>query len=146
MKNPDWEKQFFKLIQERKAQPFIWGENDCCLFACDAIERMTGTDPAAWFRGKYKTQRGAYKKLKEFSGGGILEAAVKITARLGYQGINPLLAQRGDVVYCESIETEEMGVNHSLGIVSLNGEIAIPGKHGLIFIPLARATRAWRVG
>jgi hypothetical protein len=145
MKKPDWEKQFFELIKERKDQPLTWGENDCCLFACDAIERMTGIDPAEWFRGKYKTKIGAYKKLKQFSGGGILEAAVKITRELGFPEINPLLAGRGDVVYCESIETASMGINHSLGIVAMSGAIAIPGKANLIYLPLRKATRAWKI-
>src|SRR5258708_4686376 len=49
----DWVVRLEAFIKERTAQPFKWGSQDCCLFAADAIEAITGVDLAADFRGKY---------------------------------------------------------------------------------------------
>ena len=49
---PDWQPRLQALIQARLAAPFAWGEHDCCLFVCDAVQAITGQDLslllAAW--------------------------------------------------------------------------------------------------
>ncbi len=144
MRLEGWEKKLEELIRERSNSPFNYGSIDCCLFACDAVEAITGRDPGEWFRGKYKSQKEAYRLLKEFADGEILETAEKITSALGMPEIHPNFAQRGDVVYCK-IETLRLGLNYTLGILSINGQIAVPGKNGLEFYPLERGIKAWKV-
>lgn len=142
----DWPTILNDFFIERLAQPFEWGVNDCCLYACDAIYKMTGQDTAYFFRDKYKTKSEAYKLLKEFSGGGLILAVEKLTAEFNMPEYdNPLFAQRGDLVYCE-LESVIGGVRGMLGIISPNGtSAAIPGKTGLQYITINKVLRAWKV-
>ncbi|ERI13515.1 hypothetical protein O206_08585 [Ochrobactrum sp. EGD-AQ16] len=41
-----------------------WGVSDCLMTAADAIKAVTGEDPLAEFRGKYKTEAGAARKMR----------------------------------------------------------------------------------
>ena len=58
----DWQ----TLLADELSKPrsFSWGKNDCCLFAGDIVQTITGIDPAATFRGKYDTALGAIKEIK----------------------------------------------------------------------------------
>ncbi|MHA1571607.1 MAG: DUF6950 family protein [Alphaproteobacteria bacterium] len=97
MRRHDWDASLIAFVEARAKTPFEWGGNDCALFVCDAIQVMTGIDPAGPFRGRYKTAMGAARALKKYAGGGLLATADKITADLGFQTIEPLFAGRGDL-------------------------------------------------
>ena len=43
---------------------FSWGEFDCCLFVCDWLQLLNGSDLAHDFRGHYSTQFSAFKHIK----------------------------------------------------------------------------------
>ncbi len=45
-RRPDWPARLRTIIEAARERPFSWGQHDCCLFASDAIEAMTGVDPA----------------------------------------------------------------------------------------------------
>ena len=47
----DWPERLLAFARSRERQPFVWGTNDCALFAADAALAMTGHDFAAPFRG-----------------------------------------------------------------------------------------------
>ncbi len=120
--------------------PFQWGGNDCCLFACDAIVAITGRDPVAkTYRGKYQTALGA-KRLLDRNGGpeGI---AAKVCVKLGFQEINPLLAQRGDVVSYLSPVTGEVSLGVCIGM-----QAAFPGLERMELVLTGDCRKAWRVG
>ena len=71
-----------------------WGEDDCALWCADILRTVLPYDPAAEFRGHYKTARGARRVL----GSGGLEAAIRRTARRnGWKRIDPNRAQPGDI-------------------------------------------------
>lgn len=111
--------------------PFEWGQNDCCLFAANAIEAITGTDPAKSYRG-YKTKLGAAKKLKGLS---IEEVWTK---EFG-DPVNPKLLQRGDVVLFQNGQDQSVGV--CLGI-----QFAAISEDGLIMLDMQKhAIMGWRV-
>ena len=86
----DWQSRLGALLAERLAMPFAWGENDCCTFACDCVQAISGHDPAAGLR-DHRTAQAAATALAGL--GGVKGAA---DARLGPR-ITPLLAQVGDV-------------------------------------------------
>ncbi len=46
------------------ARPFAWGECDCCTWACDWVLQRRGVDPAAEWRGRYRTRRGAMRNVR----------------------------------------------------------------------------------
>lgn len=124
-------KALHDFIESRKNTPFKWGENDCCLFACDAVLAMTGRDYSTGFRGEYDNEVGALKVVKK--AGGIRAIA---TAALGAE-IKPLTAQRGDIVMLE-IPRPTLGV-------CVGDRVAATGENGLEYRSLSTATCAWRV-
>lgn len=134
-----WESAFAELLAARADQPFEWGRSDCCLFACDVIEALTGNDPAHWFRGRYMDLRGAAAALRSYSRNGALEdVAERICAECGHSEIPPAFAQRGDLVL---IETD---AGHALGI-QVDHRVAVQGPMGLSITDDVRVLRAWAI-
>lgn len=129
MKREDWEARLEAELS--KDAPFAWGRRDCCLFAADCVRAMTGTDPAAEYRGRYNSECAAAALVPN----GIEEAIDRV---LG-QRIPPMKAQRGDVVMVPTRHGDMAGV------VALDGRIALLLPAGLRRMSLSLATAAWRV-
>lgn len=91
MRNRDWTTQLAELIKAASERPFSWGEFDCCLFAADSAMAVCGVDPAAQYRGRYRTETGAKRLLKKIHGS--LDAAWDAC----FERVNPAFIQRGDV-------------------------------------------------
>lgn len=126
-----WQDQLSALIQNRRAQAFRWGSNDCCLWVADAVLAITGIDPAHDIRGSYKTARGASSALRMI--GGLTGAGERCGA-----SIPPLCAASGDVGIVSDGEKELLAV--------CNGEVWLTtAATGLCAIDLHAARLAWRV-
>jgi hypothetical protein len=121
-----WEKRLIEKLESTKG--FEWGVNDCCLFAADCVQAMTGIDHASEFRG-YKTATGAYKRLKKAGG---LVAVMDSKLR----SVPVKFAKRGDVIAFEN------GEEYSLGIC-IGDKIAAVSDDGLIYLPMNKAVKAW---
>ena len=133
---PNWPELLAGKIDDARTSPFVWGENDCCLFAADCVEIITGINLAGDYR-SYKTKAEALHLLKKY--GGVAGIAEVIAKQHGILEIPPLNAQRGDVCLFD------IGRGDTLGIVA--GEhIFAPGKDGLLGLPILQAKRAWRIG
>ena len=139
----DWPGRLLALIAERRATPFAWGRHDCALFACDAVEAMTGVDPAKGLRGKYRSALGARRALKEHAGAGLTATARKIAKVHGCPEVPVLMAQRGDLAI---VETEAPGGKRvlSLGVV-MGEDVTVPGVNAMAAVPVSDARRAWRI-
>jgi hypothetical protein len=127
---------------ERARMPFAWGTNDCAMFVADGIERMTGTDIAADFRGRYDNEKDAIATIEMITGGATIEdAAAWCAARHGImEWPVPLFAQRGDMVI-----VRDAGRLIS-GLVHLSGRhVVTVGELALKRLPITAATRAWHV-
>ena len=59
------------------AEPFVWGQSDCCLCVADCLVLMGLPDPMASYRGRYHSAVGS---IRMFVADGGLEAAM--TARM----------------------------------------------------------------
>lgn len=132
----DWPTRLNQAIQAARWRPFVWGEHDCCLFAANVVRAMTGNDPAADLRGRYRSRSGAGRLIKDAGG---LDALVDRMARAA--GLSPIpvaYAHRGDPVL---VETEG---GPALGICC-GPRIACATHEGLVFVDRARALKAWRV-
>ena len=133
----DWPTLLDAFFAERWERPFVWGENDCCLFAADAVLAMTGVDLARNFRGRYDDARGAIEAMHGMPVG---EIADYLTRSYGCREEAPLFAQRGDVALLGKRGREV------LGVVCLDGmEVLAPGVDCLARAPIADVIRAWRI-
>jgi hypothetical protein len=129
MRHQDWEKRLDDFL--KNVGPFEWGANDCCMFAVNAVEAITGDDHGKPYRG-YKTGLGAARRLEKFSGAeGI--ASIELGAP---KPVN--LAKRGDVISLQN------GENIILGIC-LGVKIAAISEEGLTFFSMSVARNAWSV-
>lgn len=138
----DWSLRMEAAIDAARTIPFGYrpGRNHCCKFTGDVVLEMTGRDPIAWFRGRYKTEKGAYLALLQFAGGGLAEAMERIAAEFPLEEIRPTHAQRGDAVMFEM----EPG-NPGLGICVGHRLVSVLPDTGLGFVAMSAALRAWRV-
>lgn len=133
---PDWPERLAAMVEARRNQPFAWGEQDCCMFAADCAQALTGRDPAALWRGRYATEAEAEAFLAP--GGGLEGTVAAAMALFGAEEVPPLMAGRGDWALVL------VGNQMLVGVV-LGGLIATTGDDGLAFVPLRRAIRAWRI-
>lgn len=134
----DWPRKLFEFITAGSDRPFKWGEFDCCLFAADAVLAMTDFDPAAEFRGKYDSAKGAVKFFKEHDG---VEGLVAHVCReVGFTETRMTMVQRGDVVLYD------VSPNSSAAGVCVGAESAFVFEDGLKLVPTHSCRRAWGVG
>ena len=131
MKHPDWHNRLIAVIRAAEKRPFLWGEHDCCLFAADCAEAMTGENFADGWRGTYDSETGAKKAL--LRGGGSLE---KVLAK--YLDEVPVkMAQRGDIAVVENAGTRCAGVIYGVAVW-------VPGEAGLVCLRV-KPMSTWRV-
>lgn len=131
MRRHDWQIRFSDFVQTRARLPFTWGSNDCCLFAADAVEAITGIDHAAALRG-YDSAVSAQRLIE--ARGGIRQIAIDA---LGVE-IAPEFAAVGDLVLLENAGRELLAV--------CNGTCALaPGEDGMAVLNMTAALAAWRV-
>lgn len=141
-RRPGWQQDLVRFLEEIRYKPFVRGEHDCALMVADWVLRMTGEDPGADYRGRYKTARGAARRMKQLSGGGLIEVA---TQAFGEPLPSPMLARRGDVVAVRTAETETG--DFALGVVGPDGaSIHLVTEWGSAVWPLSRAVTGWAIG
>nr|WP_235964090.1 hypothetical protein [Brucella pseudintermedia] len=97
---------------------------------------VTGEDPLAEFRGKYKTETGAARKMRA---NGCENVKDVFETYLQLEPVNRLSARRGDV-----------------GVIRINGEyvagficgsgFAVKQPHGLTFLSVTDIEQAYKVG
>ena len=128
-----WEDRFTSLVQSRLREPFAWGGQDCCLWAADCVQALTGIDPAESLRGTYSTALEAARIVTELGG---LEAIV--TAALGEPLGGPLFASVGDIGIVETNGRQSLAVCNGAHWLA-------PSDGGMVPVPLELAATAWRV-
>lgn len=130
----DWDTYLDRFLAARLDDPHQWGVNDCVLFAADAIQAMTGTDPLPPHGRGYKTEDEALALLEHDYDGSLMALADDLfgtpTSRLN--------AQRGDIA------AGRWGVDDELvlGVVTAGG-VASPGRYGLCLHDRQTIVRCW---
>lgn len=131
-RHQDWQIRFEAFIAQRRDIPFVWGANDCALFAADCVCAITGEDPAPLGLRAHRTKKQALRALERH--GGLHSIA---TAALG-QPVPVSQANVGDVVLVK------VGKRDALAIC--NGQTAFgPSARGLVTVGMDSATLCWRV-
>lgn len=126
-----WQSALAALIARRMEVPFEWGKHDCALWAADAVQAVTGDDPANDLRGTYSTPTQAADIMR--SSGGLTSLA---DSKLGPR-IKPTFAQSGDIVLCVVNGREALAV-------CTGRHIMAQGESGLVAVPMSSAALAWR--
>jgi len=125
----DWDRRLNDYL--RTVGPFAWGTNDCCLFAANGVQAMTGIDFAEPYRG-YSTARGALEKLGTDGIEGVATKAWGSPKNAAY-------AQRGDPVLIALDDGEK-----ALGLC-IGTRAASVGQGGIVMLPMSRAILAWSI-
>lgn len=133
----NWPAKLDLFIEEKRRHVFDWTTNNCAFFAADWVAMLTSVDPASSFRDEVTGPMAAKKALERH--GGIVEIAAQAFGRWNWPAVPAHLAQRGDVVVTETDSGPALGV-------FLGHCAAFVGADGLMFVPPAKLTGAWRIG
>lgn len=129
----DWPERFNALVQSHAHTPFDWGAHDCCTFAADAVQAITGQDVMAGLRASYSSALSATNVLARLGG---MQCAV--SALLG-PAIGPVYCSVGDVLLVKNEGRDLLAVcNGASGLA--------PGPLGLVAVDIQTALAGWRVG
>lgn len=128
----DWQLRFAALVQARQAAPFVWGQHDCCLWAADVVQALTGIDPAAALRGQYANERSAQRLVRQLGG-----LAAIASAALG-QPTKASFATVGDVLLVSHAGRTTLAVCNGASLLA-------PGALGLQAIAMPINCPAWKV-
>ena len=142
----DWEVRLARYLAENESRPFAYGDWDCALFVCGAIESMTGVDPAQWFRGRYHSRAEARGAMLEYCGTARIGAFFALmAASFAMSEVPVLMGRRGDMVLVEHDGRRSLGILAMDGMRCIIVGESVSGKAGLGFVTLNHAVRAWRV-
>lgn len=136
---PNYRSRLFSVIGKYEREKFVYGKTDCAMFAASCIEAITGTDPAAAFRGKYTTVIGGMRKLKTHTG---FTDRQEWISSMG-NSVQPAFAQVGDIAIINNPDGDEDG--YSLGVVGGSFVLAM-GLNGLVRLPLSCMIGTYRIG
>lgn len=137
-KKQNWTGLLAEYLADKAKKPFIWGENDCIIFACEAITAVSGLDIITKHKGNYSTRKEAKEYLAEhFDGNG----DNVFIPYLGKSRNNYRKACRGDIA-----KIAVLGEGFAYGVVDCSGErIAFMQRKGLVYVPKRELIAFWRV-
>jgi len=141
----NWQMKLKGYLQGRLDTPLIWGQSDCCLFVADAVQAITGTDIAKWFRGKYTTRKGAFDRMKEFCQGSVQETFQVFAELNSLQEVQAALP--GDIVLLKADACDPVAGRLSNGMtvgVALDFGTISQGKDGLVLHENPEVITIWR--
>lgn len=133
MRRSDWQQRLSMEAIRLQNVPYEFGEHDCILFAANCVMAMTGEDPADDIRGRYKTEIGAARIIKN---SGFKSLGDMIADRLPEVAMDQV--RRGDVVLCN-------GPHGEFAAMVVGKTCVGPGRDGMLHIPLSQALRGYRV-
>jgi hypothetical protein len=134
---PGWEDRLDAVLVAAANKPYRLGSHDCLRLACRAVEALTGQDYWRDFSGRYCSQKGALRRIRMY--GNTLTDAV--TAVLGINPMEPMMARRGDLLTYRDEKGEHLGV-------CAGATVALMAEGGVTFVALddSRLLHCWRIG
>ncbi|WP_136440291.1 DUF6950 family protein [Pacificoceanicola onchidii] len=121
------------FIALTRGDPFVWGQNDCALWAASAVRFETGFDPAADLRGTYSRASSCRRMIQR--AGGLLRL---IEPRMRWSGLRDL---SGDGVAVLSLDDGHEG--QTLCGLILDGRAVLRMKTGLQISDDFTVLRGW---
>lgn len=135
LRRDDWDQRLMAVIVEHQAVGFAYGRADCATLFADVVEAVTGVDPLAEHRGRWKSERGA---LRVLASTGADSVAAWVAAR--FKEIEPVDARRGDVGY--PADAHELG----FPAVVVGATAMSRDESRWLVIPRRRLVRCFQVG
>ena len=132
----DWATALAVFLESRDKAPFVWGANDCALFAADAVLAITGHDLGS-DRGRYRTAKGAAGVLRRHGVDSVGALAERRLLAVSAPPVAVEFARRGDVGVAALEGRETL-------VIRISGAWIGPGAEGTLTVPVA--SRAWAVG
>lgn len=135
----DWETRFDRFLNEYSKKEFGWGTADCCIFACDAVEALSGINPYPYFPADYNSEEEAVKAVKGFAyldefGDALIATVELMSEYFGLEEIEPGYLKKGDIVLAHA-----QPLNQPVcGVYVGTGKIAFMSKNGLIYVKKER--------
>ena len=139
---PGWPERLARCIEAARRRRFQWGEHDCCLWTATVVQILTGCDIGKSFRGTYGTSEEASERIRRDGVEGIGALLSSIASQWGFPEIAPPLAQRGDVVLCDTAGRAGWPVSCGVCVGSV---VLSTGREGLMALPLSSGLRAWSI-
>jgi len=130
----DWQARLIAYLATASRRPFAAGEHDCALFTAGAVAAMTGDDPAAKWRGKYKTIKAGVASLRRKGHADHVDLVASL-----FEEVAPPFAHVGDIGVVEGA----LGFG-ALGIVQGEG-VYVLTEQGMAIVSRMRMLRAFRV-
>lgn len=122
------------FLAAHRARAFRPGARDCALFVADWIALLTGQDPAALWRGQYRSLREGREMLAR---DGYAEPSEVLSAMI-VEGAGWMQARTGDVAVVIERGEEVLGI---VGGCHIHG---LRPSTGLTAVPVDRAIRIYR--
>lgn len=129
-----WDINLVTVTNAMSSRPHIWGDNDCAIFAANAIEAMTGADLMAKIRGRYSTAIGAARVIKN---DGFESLADYVSSLLPEISLHD--AKRGDLIMCDGPQGEFLAIKERRYAIG-------PGVLGVEAVRKSQFRKAWKVG
>lgn len=128
---PNWPELLARYVESKANEPFVWGANDCCSFAINAVERITGTQvmPVTW-----DSEEAAYAVIDAMGG-----VVTKCTELFGQPSTNYRAIRRGDIALCPHSNMQSI-------MVCTGTSVCGPALDRLGFFPLHRVEMHWKIG
>lgn len=133
MRLPDWPARLNAALRPHRGAAFEYGRHDCAILAADAVKAVTGSDPAAAWRGRYTTKAGGLRHMRRAGHADQIGLAAALFAE-----IHPSAAGAGDLAVVE-------GPWGPVLAVVTGPAVAVFAPAGLAFLPLTEARRAFKV-
>lgn len=123
-------RDFLRAAAER---PFSWGEHDCLMWLAEWVGQQRGFDPAANWRGRYRTAMGATRILRRRGG-----AVAHLDLCLAPFGVRRTREpRRGDIAVVRAPEGDTGGIVLGHGVATFGA--------GSLFVRPLPVVAAWRV-
>lgn len=118
------------------------GGKDCAIWMADYVGLVRGGDPAAAFRGEYRTALGCERLLE--AGGGLVQVVADTASAIGLAATDS--PQRGDIGVIETLTIRDRGTHiaPTAAICLGNGLWAVFSPAGLL-VRQANFIAAWAV-
>lgn len=129
----DWRARLGAYVAAQAGRPFAPGRLDCALFVAGAVEAMTGHDPAAKFRGTYRTLAGGARAL---AAAGFADHVDFVAAHC--PEVAPAFAAVGDLAVLPGGRAPALGVVQGGGVYCLRAG-------GLALVSRLEIQRAFRI-